>query len=117
MGIKYDFSRLFSGIVENLSALPQYYPGWTMRLYYDLSPGDPLLTDLCSLACRSPSLDLCYVRELPGTPLQDASKVFAMNWRFFPTLDPQVGAGTYLSGRRKKRIFAVDPWPLTSAKK
>ena len=27
---------------------------------------------------------------LPGTPVTDASKIFAMNWRFFPTLDPQV---------------------------
>ena len=30
------------------------------------------------------------VWDLLGTPMKDATKVFAMNWRFFPTLDPQV---------------------------
>ena len=45
---------------------------------------------LCDLACQNHHLDLCYVRSLPGAPVTDASKIFAMNWRFFPTLDPQV---------------------------
>ena len=61
-----------------------------MRLYYDLPPSDPILTRLCSLACSDPNLDLCYIRELPGTPMKNAKEVFAMNWRFFPTLDSQV---------------------------
>ena len=29
-------------------------------------------------------------RELPGYPAADMSEVFPMNWRFLPTLDPQV---------------------------
>ena len=33
-------------------------------------------------------LDLCKVESLPA--LGDVRKVFAMNWRFFPLLDPQV---------------------------
>jgi len=34
--------------------------------------------------------DICDAGLLPGTPMRNATKVFAMNWRFFPTLDPQV---------------------------
>ena len=29
-------------------------------------------------------------RELPGYPAADMSEVFPMNWRFLPTVDPQV---------------------------
>ena len=83
--------QYFIGIKENLSLVSQLYgKDWSMRLYYDLEKDDPLLEDLCSLACEQPSLDLCYVRDLPGNPVKDASSVFAMNWRFLPTLDPQV---------------------------
>ena len=42
------------------------------------------------MACDYPILDLCNVRNLPGTPMKDAAKIFPMNWRFFPTMDPQV---------------------------
>ena len=80
----------FEGIVGNLELIPKYYPGWIMRLYYDLDKNDPVLKDLCELACQDNNLDICDAKHLPGTPFKDASKVFAMNWRFFPTLDPQV---------------------------
>jgi hypothetical protein len=70
--------------------MPKYYPGWIMRLYYDLDKTDPVLKDLCKLACNDPNIDICDAKHLPGTPFIDASKVFAMDWRFFPTLDPQV---------------------------
>jgi len=89
---RHKAKKYFAGIVENLALLPQLYPGWVMRLYYDLDPGDPSLAQLCELACGAGGahLDLCEVRRLPGTPMRDAHRVFAMNWRFFPTLDPQV---------------------------
>ena len=45
---------------------------------------------MCDLACNNEQLDICHAGDLPGTPMVDARKVFAMNWRFFPTLDPQV---------------------------
>ena len=59
-----------------------------MRMYYDLDDPDPLLKDLCDVACKDPNIDLCYVKDIPA--LGDVSKVFAMNWRFLPMLDPQV---------------------------
>ena len=40
------------------------------------------------MACNDSNIDLCYVKDIPA--LGDVSKVFAMNWRFFPVLDPQV---------------------------
>ena len=83
--------QYFEGIKENLELLTQLYGDrWTMRLYFDLDPADPQLARLCDLACSNNHLDMCHVGSLPGTPVKDARKIFAMNWRFFPTLDPQV---------------------------
>jgi hypothetical protein len=76
--------------MNNLELLPVHYPDWVMRIYTDLEKSDPRFEDLCSLACQNPNLDICDVKNLPGTPLVDATKVFARNWRFFPSLDPQV---------------------------
>jgi hypothetical protein len=87
---RHKAKQYFAGIVENLGLVRRLYPGWVMRLYYDLSEDEKVAGELCELACGSDHLDLCDVRQLPGTPMRDASKVFPMNWRFFPTLDPQV---------------------------
>jgi hypothetical protein len=87
---RHKAKQYFAGIVENLELMPNRYPDWVMRLYYDMEATAPLMQELCGLACGSAHLDLCYVQELPGTPMRNASQVFAMNWRFFPTLDPQV---------------------------
>ena len=32
----------FEGIVGNLELMPIYYPGWIMRVYYDLEDEDPI---------------------------------------------------------------------------
>ena len=91
--ISSDYSKkkgYFEGIEANLELMPKYYPGWQMRIYFDLDEKDPILKDLCDLSCKNPILDLCHAGKLPGTPMKDARRVFAMNWRFFPTLDPQV---------------------------
>ena len=90
----------YQGIEENLALLPLHYPGWTIRVYYDLEHDDPVLSSLCGLACSNPGLDICYVRDNPASG--DISKIFAMNWRFFPTLDPQVDA--FLSRDLDSRI-------------
>ena len=49
----------------------------------------PVQADLCALTCADSNLDVCLVQSLPVTPKQNATNVFPMNWRFFPTLDPQ----------------------------
>ena len=34
--------EIFKGIKENVLLLPTLYPGWTVRVYYDLEPGSAL---------------------------------------------------------------------------
>ena len=80
--------KYFQGIADNLDLLPRHYPGWIIRVYYDLEPDDPEMRLLCDLACRNPSLDICHARNNPASG--DISQIFAMNWRFLPTLDPNV---------------------------
>ena len=88
----HNAKQYFIGIEENLEKMTELYgEDWVMRLYYDLEPSDQqLMGQLCELACVNNNIDLCNIRKLPGTPVEDATKIFAMNWRFFPTLDPQV---------------------------
>ena len=107
--------KYFEGIKSNLDLIKELYgSSWIMRLYYDLDPADQqLMTQLCDLACAEPQLDLCNVRSLPGTPVEDASSMFAMNWRFFPTLDPQVDIllSRDLDSRINQReVDAVTEW-------
>ena len=61
-----------------------------MWLYHDLELEDPLMVDACDLACDNSRLDFCSVKKLPHPLLANASAMFPMNWRFFPTLDSQV---------------------------
>ena len=75
--------------------MPVYYLGWIMRLYVDFGQLNQfrhreIKDQLCEIACIYPNFDICDASNLPGTPVEDASKIFAKNWRFFPTLDPQV---------------------------
>lgn len=68
--------------IEFVIPLPLLSNELFARLYYDLDPGDPLMADLCSLACSHPNLDLCYVRDLPGNPVRDASSIFGLiQWK------------------------------------
>ena len=89
------FSRMkdyIGGVKGNLDLMPKYYgDGWVMRLYLDFSSLNPKLQKhICELACDYHYFDICDVRHLPGNPINDATKIYAANWRFFPTLDPQV---------------------------
>ena len=107
--VKNEKKKNFSaGISGNLALVRRLYgAGWTMRLYYDLDPGPAgqlQLRQLCELACADPQLDLCRVRSLPGRPLEDASEVYPLLWRFLPTLDPQVSV--FLSRDLDSRITA-----------
>ena len=80
----------FEGIQGNLELLTTFYPGWTLRLYHEIKPNTSFHHNLCSLWCQFEYFDLCNITEIPNIQLQNASKMFPMNWRYFPTLDPQV---------------------------
>ncbi|TRY79475.1 hypothetical protein TCAL_06560 [Tigriopus californicus] len=83
----------FEGISENLEAMAEVYPDWTMRIYFNESLSKLTLRDICDLACEHDNLDLCHVGKLPmGPEIDDVtlSNMFPMMWRFLPLLDPQV---------------------------
>ena len=61
-----------------------------MRLYYEKSHSELYFDHLCKLACDYKYLDLCDVENLPSHPMKNASAIFPLNWRAFPTLDAQV---------------------------
>ena len=79
----------FEGIKANLDLLPVHYPGHTIRVYFSRI-SKATHKKLCELACKSKMIDLCDMAKLPGSPKKDATALFPMTWRFFPTLDPQV---------------------------
>ena len=87
----------FEGLLENLKLIPLRYPGWIMRLYFDINKNDSIMHALCKLACSDTNLDICDTANLPGIPLKNASKIFPMDWRHFSTLDPQVNMPFILS--------------------
>jgi hypothetical protein len=67
--------------------MEHFYPGWIMRLYYDVSsPG--VMSDLCEIACADPAIDLCDARN--NSRLGDMRKLHPQIWRFMPAVDVQV---------------------------
>ena len=80
----------FQGILNNLEVMPRFYPGYSMRLYYDIDKNGKIFSELCEVACSNPIIDLCDMNNLPGTLFEEPMKIHPPNWRFFPTLDPQV---------------------------
>jgi len=84
------YEEYFEGaktVVENVAKM---YPGWTMRLYHNLTFGNIGQGDvLCHLWCHHPHLDLCDVRHLPF-PLTDKSTICPTFWRFFVLGDPLI---------------------------
>ena len=79
---EHKLKKYFDGIEENLRLVRSLYGAdWVMRLYYDLDQSDELMGRLCELACNNSHLDLCYVRQLPGNPVRDASDIHPSIWR------------------------------------
>ena len=55
----------FTGIRRNMEDVLDLYPGYVMRLYTDIGPGQKGHAELCQLFCQTASiLDVCYVRQL-----------------------------------------------------
>jgi len=77
------------GLKRNLEAIPNILGAkWRVRLYHDLREDNPLLDELCVISKAHPILDLCPVSTICFP--DNASSIFPMLWRFFPTLDFQV---------------------------
>ncbi|CAG0884072.1 unnamed protein product [Cyprideis torosa] len=105
MGQKY-----YEGIWRNAERMSSVYPDWVMRVYHDISP-DQMSAGLCNLWCRSPFLDLCYMKELPKLP--HLWHHTGSMWRFLPMADPLVDVflcrdvDSYVSPRE---ATAVQEW-------
>ena len=84
--------RYFDGIDLNAAAAAELYPGWTVRVYHNLT-GDTGLERLCAVACARDNLDLCQVAETPM--LGDARWILPTLWRFLPLADGQVEAAAF----------------------
>ena len=81
--------QYFTGIKENLELMRKFYPGWTMRLYYEVNEYQgEVMKQLCELACKEVDLDLCDANANPK--LGNASLLYPLLWRFLPVLDRQV---------------------------
>ena len=87
------FSRkYFEGIEENLKLIKKFYPGWIMRLYYQVDTEESL-KEICNIACSDPDIDICEAAN--NARLGNATSLYPLVWRFLPVLDIQVDA--YLS--------------------
>lgn len=78
----------FQGILENLELMKALYPGFVMRLYYQVDQTD-VLQRLCSVYCNNlHEMDLCPAVDNPR--LGNMSRLYPLIWRFLPSIDPQV---------------------------
>ncbi len=105
ISILYFFFRSGQGIRENLRLIQEFYPGWIMRLYYDVGNKDDddgdgafVMSQLCQIACSEPMFDLCEASH--NARLGNASILYPLLWRFLPAMDIQV-SGLYVCSRRE----------------
>ncbi|CAB4066024.1 unnamed protein product [Lepeophtheirus salmonis] len=105
--------KYFEGILANAKSLHIYYPGWIMRVYYDLHDFHPQLKELCRIVCIYDHVDLCNIRHLPGKLADESLRMFGMLWRFLPVIDPHVDLllSRDLDSRFSNReLTAVQEW-------
>lgn len=60
---KEEERHYFQGIEENLNLMNKLYPGYRMRVYYDVDPGTK--DKLCTLVCSRRDLDICDASNNP----------------------------------------------------
>lgn len=80
-------NQYFMGIERNIVDVQQHYPGWSVRVYHNLSKSQQTAL-FCPLACRYNFVDFCDVRDIAG--VGDLSDKFGMIWRFMPLGDDSV---------------------------
>jgi len=92
--------QYFAGISANLLLMSELYPGFVMRLYYDVDSDTEL--ELNRLKANTPNLDLCPADNNPR--LGNMARLYPLIWRFLPSLDPQVSL--FLSRDLDSRLSA-----------
>lgn len=76
--------QYFQGIALNAKMMHQFYPGWVMRVYHNLTDG----AQLCDLMCRYDNLDFCDIQSNPQ--FGSLQTILPTIWRFVPIVDDQV---------------------------
>ena len=58
----------FDGIMKNLQLVEKFYPGYSMRVYTDITEKNDAVrhSNLCDMYCNHPALDICDVYNLGG---------------------------------------------------
>ncbi|GAB6030747.1 hypothetical protein CHUAL_007598 [Chamberlinius hualienensis] len=109
-------SKYFKGVAVNAELIAKLYPGWTMRLYHNISQSDtPSMTDLCKAVCKFSHLDECYVGDI-AEQFRNIESTFGMIWRFAVLGDPTVdmfGVRDLDSQIYQREIDAVNDWLKT----
>ncbi|CAG0886191.1 unnamed protein product [Darwinula stevensoni] len=68
-----------------------HYPGWVVRVYTDLDPGDKEdWAFMCGVQCRFPHVDFCSVEGLPRLGDVTGRQPVGRLWRYLPMVDPLV---------------------------
>ncbi len=58
--------EFIEGIAGNLQLMPRFYPGWTMRLYFELDDTHPIKKVSWCMKCRCLFWDLIFVLQNLG---------------------------------------------------
>lgn len=84
--------RYFSSLEERAARVASAYPGWTMRIYHNLTLTEPDGQSLCHVYCKHEHVDLCDVNHINSKDV-DIGMVRRLNprmWRFLVMIDPLV---------------------------
>ena len=61
--MNYPFKTVTEGILGNIQLLEEYFnDDWNMRVYHDIQEENPLMKELCKIACEHSKLHLCPIR-------------------------------------------------------
>ncbi|XP_046637085.1 uncharacterized protein LOC124315451 [Daphnia pulicaria] len=98
---------------ETLSKIPYIYPGWTVRIYHNLTTNDDESWEILknTLDLGGSHVDLCNATEI--IKQRNLADIFAMTWRWLPLLDDMVD--TLMSRDSDSQIIpreqdAVNEW-------
>ena len=99
-------------IVENTY---QYYPGYFLRIYHNLTEKQENYAHLCDLFCLNDHVDLCHTMKIGR--YGDSSKFFYPLWKYAVMADPQVLEAHFRDPGNlmiKREADAVQDWKENS---
>ncbi|XP_032791049.2 uncharacterized protein LOC116928079 [Daphnia magna] len=80
--------RYLKPLAETTQKIPQIFPGWTVRIYHNLTRGSESWRLLHKTFFNENHIDLCNATEVIED--QNLGNIFSMTWRWLPLLDEMV---------------------------